>query len=268
MSFVKPNKALVGNPDGLAALFVHGGPGSGCRADQRRFFDPTAYRGVLFDQRGCGRSRPLVSDVDVDLPSDLLRRRPDIYAAEEAVVAADRSLDSKRAEMLPQLSLTGYAGGAFATVLPTPESIYLIAASAMAPVFDSGRRHAAADVAAAQRNEAAFAYRGVALRAFQEVEDTLASIQRLEERRKILAAEVTADAAALHVSTERYQAGYAPYIDQVDAERSLLSAQLSLAQVETDRLLAFVTLYRAMGGGWSQTASADAAFLTPAAAKP
>jgi proline iminopeptidase len=57
----------VGNPDGLPALFVHGGPGSGCRAGQRRFFDPTAYRGVLFDQRGCGRSRPLVSDVDVDL---------------------------------------------------------------------------------------------------------------------------------------------------------------------------------------------------------
>ena len=202
------------------------------------------------------------------LPSDLLRRRPDIYAAEEDVVAADRSLDSARAEMLPQFSLTGYAGGAFATVLPTPESFYLIGASALEPILDSGRRRAKADLVAAQRDEAAFAYRSAALRAFQEVEDTLASIQRLDEQRKVLAAEVTADAAALRVSTERYQAGYAPYIDQIDAQRSLLSAQLSLAQVETDRLLAFVTLYKAMGGGWSQQASTDATFLAPTPAKP
>jgi len=206
--------------------------------------------------------------IPAGLPSELLRRRPDIYAAEEAVVAADRSLDSARAEMLPDFSLTGYAGGAFATVLPTPESFYLIGVSALAPILDSGRRHARADAAAARRDEAAFAYRGVALRAFQEVEDTLAATQRLDERRAALTAEVGADAAALRVASERYQAGYAPYIDQIDAQRSLLSAQLSLAQVRTDRLLAFVRLYEAMGGGWSQSTSANASFLTPAAARP
>ena len=71
---------------------------------------------------------------------------------------------------------------------------------------------------AAQRDEAAFAYRGVALKAFQEVEDTLASIQRLDERRQALAEEVDAYATALRVSTERYQDGYAPYLDQIDAQ--------------------------------------------------
>jgi multidrug efflux system outer membrane protein len=206
--------------------------------------------------------------IPAGLPSDLLRRRPDIYAAEEAVVAADRSLDSSRAAMLPQFSLTGFAGGAFATILPTPEATYLFGASALAPIFDSGRRRAAADLSAAQRDEAAFAYRGVALRAFQEVEDTLASIQRLGERRTALAAEVSADTIALRVATERYQAGYAPYIDQIDAQRSLLSAQLTLAQVETGRLQAFVTLYEAMGGGWSQTASAGSTFLASAPGNP
>jgi outer membrane protein, multidrug efflux system len=206
--------------------------------------------------------------IPAGLPSELLRRRPDIDSAEEAVVAADRSLDSARAAMLPQFSLTGDVGGAFATVLPTPESFYLIGISALAPILDSGRRRANADVAVAQRDEAAFAYRGVALRAFQEVDDTLAAIQRLEEQRKVLVEEVAADTAALRVATERYQAGYAPYIDQIDAERSLLSAQLSLAQVETDRLLAFVTLYKAMGGGWSQPTSANATFLTPASVRP
>ena len=202
------------------------------------------------------------------LPSDLLRRRPDIHAAEEAVVAADRSLDSARAAMLPQFSLTGSVGGAFATVLPTPASFYLIGVSALAPLLDSGRRHANADVAAAQRDQAAFAYRGAALRSFQEVEDALAATRRLDERRKLLSGEVEANAAVLRVSAERYKAGYAPYINQIDAQRSLLSSELTLAQVQTDRLLAFVTLYQAMGGGWSQPASENATFLTPAIAKP
>lgn len=202
------------------------------------------------------------------LPSDLLRRRPDIHAAEEAVVAADRSLDSARAAMLPQFSLTGSVGGAFATVLPTPASFYLIGVSALAPLLDSGRRHANADVAAAQRDEAAFAYRSAALRSFQEVEDALASIRRLDERRKLLSAEVEANAAVLRVATERYKAGYAPYINQIDAQRSLLSSELTLAQVQTDRLAAFVTLYQAMGGGWSQTTSENTTFLTQAPARP
>jgi proline iminopeptidase len=59
-----------GNPEGKPALFLHGGPGSGCSPGQRRFFDPTLYRAVLFDQRGCGRSRPLASEPDTDLSTN------------------------------------------------------------------------------------------------------------------------------------------------------------------------------------------------------
>jgi proline iminopeptidase len=59
-----------GNPKGRPALFLHGGPGSGCSSGQRRFFDPTLYNAVLFDQRSCGRSRPLASDCDCDLSAN------------------------------------------------------------------------------------------------------------------------------------------------------------------------------------------------------
>jgi proline iminopeptidase len=59
-----------GNPAGTPALFLHGGPGSGCSASQRRFFDPSLYRAVLFDQRGSGRSRPLASSPDAYLSSN------------------------------------------------------------------------------------------------------------------------------------------------------------------------------------------------------
>lgn len=60
----------VGNPDGLPALYLHGGPGSGCTLGARRFFDPAAFRAVLFDQRGCGRSRPLAADPGTDLATN------------------------------------------------------------------------------------------------------------------------------------------------------------------------------------------------------
>jgi proline iminopeptidase len=59
-----------GNPDGKPAVYLHGGPGSGCSVNQRRFFDPIIYNAVLFDQRGCGRSRPLVSDDRQDLSTN------------------------------------------------------------------------------------------------------------------------------------------------------------------------------------------------------
>ena len=62
-----------GNSEGKTALFLHGGPGSGCSAGQRRFFDPSLYRAVLFDQRGSGRSRPLASDCDADLSANTTR---------------------------------------------------------------------------------------------------------------------------------------------------------------------------------------------------
>jgi proline iminopeptidase len=60
----------VGNPDGLPAVFLHGGPGGGCSANARRYFDPARYRAVLFDQRGCGRSTPSASDPAVDLSTN------------------------------------------------------------------------------------------------------------------------------------------------------------------------------------------------------
>ncbi len=62
----------VGNPDGIPALYLHGGPGGGCGPGARRSFDPSAYRAILFDQRGCGRSRPLASDANADLSSNTL----------------------------------------------------------------------------------------------------------------------------------------------------------------------------------------------------
>ncbi len=195
-----------------------------------------------------------VSEIPGGLPSEILRRRPDVFAAEESVVAADRSLDSARAAMLPSFALTGSGGAIFASVLANPQSIFLIGGSVLAPLFDSGRRRANADVAAARRDQAAYQYRDTVLEALKEVEDALADVRRSDERRLSLLAQVEAQQAELDVASKRYRAGYASYLTQIDAQRALLSAQLSLAEAETSRLNAYVALYRALGGGWSRDA--------------
>jgi len=193
----------------------------------------------------------VVPTVPGGLPSAVLRRRPDVVAAEDEMVAADHSLDSARAAMLPNFSLTGSGGAVFANLLPSPITIFSVGGSILAPLLDFGRRRAGANAAAARRDEAAFAYRDTALTAFREVEDAFATIRRSEEQRQALGAQVDAEANALRVATKRYSAGYASYLDQLDSQRQLLSAQLSLVQVESDHLVAYVSLYQALGGGWS-----------------
>ena len=189
--------------------------------------------------------------IPAGLPSELLRRRPDIVSAEDNLVATDHTLDSARAAMLPSLSLTGSVGAIIASVLPNPQSIFLIGGSILAPLFDSGRRRAAADTAAGRRDEAAFAYRKTALQAFREVNDGLVAADKLASQLIELRAQLDAQAGLLKVASDRYRAGYASYLEQVDAERLLLAGQLSLAQVRTQQLVSLVTLYEAMGGGWN-----------------
>ncbi len=191
---------------------------------------------------------PLIPD---GLPADLLRRRPDLFQAEQLLVAADRLLDSQRAAMLPNLALTGSAGLVLSTALANPVGVFSIGASVLAPIFDGGRLAAQEDAATARRDQAAFAYRRAALIAFREVDDALAGVRRTGEQANDLAQQTKAARGALQNASNRYRAGYSAYIEQLDAQRSLLTAELSLVQTRTDRLTSYVALYQAMGGGWS-----------------
>jgi multidrug efflux system outer membrane protein len=204
--------------------------------------------------RGLALDRLAAPPIPAGLPADLLRRRPDIFQAEQTLVATDRSLDSARAAMLPNITLTGSAGVALSTALANPIGVFTIGASILSPIFDGGRLGAQEDAAIARRDQAAFAYRRAALQAFREVDDSLAGVQRSGEQAVALAGQRDALAGALRNASNRYRAGYSAYLDQLDAQRGLLSAELSLVQARADRLTAYVTLYQAMGGGW---ASAD-----------
>jgi len=202
--------------------------------------------------RGLPLERLLPPAIPDGLPADLLRRRPDLFQAEQALVATDRSLDSARAAMLPGLSLTGSAGVVLSTALANPIGVFSIGGSVLSPIFDAGRLRAQADAAVARRDAAAFAYRRTALTAFREVDDSLAGVLRSGQQATALAAQRAALAGALRNASNRYRAGYSSYIDQLDAQRGLLNAELTLIQAQADRLTAYVTLYQALGGGWSR----------------
>ena len=185
------------------------------------------------------------------LPSALLRRRPDIAQAERQLAATDKSYDAARAAFMPSVQLSAAGGGVASTLLPAEIGVFSLGAGVIAPVLDGGRLRAQRDVAVARRDQAAFSYRKAALTAFKEVEDALAAAERIAQQEQDVAAQRASLAEAYRLASNRYRAGYAPYLDQLDAQRSLLAADLQLVQVKTDRLSAAVSLYQALGGGWT-----------------
>ena len=185
------------------------------------------------------------------MPAELLRRRPDIAAAEQLVVAADHSLDSARAAFMPDLRLSLSGAYVASTLLADPIRIFSVGGSVLAPLFEGGRLRAQADIAAARRDVAAYAYRKAALNAFREVEDALAAVDRDAVQEQALNEQKASLVRALSLATNRYRAGYSTYLEQLDAQRALLGAELSVVQARADRLNATVALFQAMGGGWS-----------------
>jgi len=189
--------------------------------------------------------------VPAALPSALLRRRPDIVEAEERVVAADRALDAARAAFMPDVKLAASFGEARSSLLPSnPIDVWSFGASVLAPLLDAGRLKAQEDAVAARRDAAAFAYRRTALKAFAEVEDALAATEHARAQHEALAAERGALERALALAQRRYRAGYASFLEQLDAQRQLLAVELALAQSDADRHDAAVALFQALGGGW------------------
>jgi outer membrane protein, multidrug efflux system len=205
-------------------------------------------------ERSEEKMQAVLPAIPAAVPSSLLRRRPDIVEAEERLVTADRSLDASRAAFMPDLQLSAEYGHVGSTLLPKgPFDVYTFGATLLAPIFDGGRLRAQQDSSAARRNEAAFAYRKTAIAAFSEVEDALSATQRVHEQLDSLLAQQTALQTTLSIASQRYKAGYSPFLDQLDAQRGLLSVQLALSQAQADELNAYVTLFQSLGGGWDRS---------------
>jgi len=216
---------------------------------------------------GQGFARLQMPVVPAALPSSLLRRRPDLVQAELNLAASDASLRASRAAYLPQVNLSASAGRLFVNALQyNPINVWSLGASALAPLLDGGRLDAQYDSATAQRDQAAYAYRGAVLSALGDVENALVGVQRLAEQEQAAERRRAVLAQTLGYAKDRYEAGYASYLEQIDAQRNLFQAETELVNLRQSRLDNQIALYRALGGGWSADAVLPSAAAQPAAA--
>lgn len=190
-------------------------------------------------------------NVPVALPSQLLNQRPDIAAAAYALAASDAQLHASRAQFLPTLQLSVSDGVLLASALSIdPVHIWSLGGSVLAPLFQGGRLTAQFEQATSVRDEAAWQYRASVLKALQEVEDQLVAEQQLRLQQQAQNQQLQAVASALKHAQNRYHAGYSPYLDVLDAQRTLYQLQAQSIQLQSDLLLVQVGLYQALGGGW------------------
>mgnify|MGYP000851859779 CR=1 FL=1 len=187
------------------------------------------------------------------LPSELLRRRPDIVQAQRLLLAADRSLAASQAQLLPSLNLTA-SGTLQSSVLhqltDNPFRLWSVGGSVLAPLLNREALTAQVDVSMASRNQALYGYEKVVRNAFSEVNDALDAIQQTRAQLQEVEKQQEIAADTLRIARNRYQNGYASYLDELDAQRTLFSAQLNVVQLKSNLLRAQIDLYRALGGGW------------------
>lgn len=196
------------------------------------------------------------------LPSELLQRRPDIVQAERTLLAADRSLAASRAKLLPSLNLTASGtmqNSVLHELVENPFRLWSVGGSVLAPLLNREALTAQVDASMASRNQALYSYEKTVRNAFSEVNDDLDAIVRYKEQLVELQKQQDVVSEALRIARNRYQNGYASYLDELDAQRTLFTTQLNVVQVKNNLLLAQIDLYRALGGGWSANAQSESA---------
>lgn len=185
------------------------------------------------------------------VPSELLRRRPDIAAAEAKLAAAEADVQVARAAMLPKLNLTASFGTGAEHLSETLRNpFYRLAAGLVGPVFDHGRLDAKREQARAKREELLEDYRGSIVQAFADVEKALVGIRYLDQQRQWQEEELQQAQRAFDLAQNRYQAGAEDLLTVLETQRTLYAAQDLQVQLRLSRLTASVGLYKALGGTW------------------
>ncbi len=195
--------------------------------------------------------------VPAGLPSALLERRPDIAAAERAMAAANARIGVAQAAFFPRLNLTGafgYESSELKDLFKWSSRSFivgpLVGTMLSLPIFDGGARRAGVDFANAAYEEEVAVYRQTVLKAFKEVEDSLADLRLLDDQAKKQDEAVNASARAARLSQIQYREGSASYLNVIDADRSVLEQRRAAVRLVSERARSTVNLIRALGGGW------------------
>lgn len=195
----------------------------------------------------------LPSEVLIGLPSELLRRRPDIRRAERQLAAATAQIGAATADLFPKFSLTGLVGlqSVSASDWITGRSRFWSLGPRISwPLFDAGKIRANIEVRNAQQEQALNQYEKTVLTALQDVETALVNYAKEQARYQSLVDAVTANRRAVGMANELYVRGLNDFLNVLDSQRSLYAAENDLSQSEATMATNLVALYKALGGGW------------------
>ena len=193
--------------------------------------------------------------VPVGVPSDLLRRRPDIRRAEAGIHGATARIGVATADLFPRFTILGSAGlqgGDLSSTLNWAGRFWSIGPAVSWPVFDMGRIRSNIELQKALQEQDIITYRQTVLTALQEVENALISSAKEEEHRKTLARAVTFNEKAVELATKLYTMGHTDFLNVLTAQRSLYFSEDALVQSTGAVSTYLVALYKALGGGWEK----------------
>ncbi len=193
----------------------------------------------------------LPPEIPQGLPSDLLYRRPDLLAAEQEIIAQNALIGVAVANRFPTVSLTGLLGAASANALVATSAFGgNIGGDLIGPLFEWGQNKRRVDIERSRYEQTVINYERVYLQSLREVADALVNIETLLDERDARQEHVRAALNAQDLSQQRYDRGVTSYLEYLESQRQAFDAQLFLAQVQADLFIAYVDLYKALGGGW------------------
>jgi NodT family efflux transporter outer membrane factor (OMF) lipoprotein len=194
--------------------------------------------------------------IPTGLPSELLERRPDIAAAERLMASANAQIGVAKAAYYPTITLGatgGFESGVISTLISGPSIFWAAGGSAIAPIFDGGRRRANLDQAIAAYDQTVANYRETVLTGFQQVEDNVAALRILENEAQVQEQAVTAARKYLELANTRYVGGVTSYLEVTTAQSAALSDEVTAVSILGRRMVDAVTLVQALGGGWNSS---------------
>lgn len=198
--------------------------------------------------------------IPAGLPSELLRRRPDVLASEQLLISANAKVGARQADFFPKLGLTTFIGRVspeLSAFTAGAGNVWNVGGSLAGPLFQGGQLRAQYRGAKAKVDEARAAYEQTILTAFQEVSDALVTRQKLGVARLYNEQAAVALASSVDLATQRYVGGRSSYYEVLQAQQELYPTQRAQVQAQVGELLAIIQLYKALGGGWQEARRAQ-----------
>jgi NodT family efflux transporter outer membrane factor (OMF) lipoprotein len=212
--------------------------------------------------RAASMDQLTIPRVTPGLPSDLLGQRPDIREAEALLESANASVHAARAAFFPSITLTGeggYQSNALKTLLRPESAFFNLAAGLVQPVLDGRRLEGLYDLQKGRQDELLQLYRKAVINGFADVDRALIAVQQGTARERLQRDVVRASRRAFEISETRLREGAVDLITVLNTQQTLFQAEDTLAQVRLARLLAVVSLFQALGGGWQKPTEVPAA---------